>query len=251
MASPGDKHRSAPPLPRLANVALAVIFGLSLVGFAVGIRPVGPGPMPSTPSAEPVGAAVPGQPYRQLRQFRFGASSRVTSPLSRLRRGIPALTDPVTRRPEDKAASLAARRSRRAYDGAPPTVPHPMDEQSSAVCLSCHRQGIRLQGRRAPVISHPEYANCTQCHVSSVDSGATPPVSAANDFVGGGSPGPGRRAWDGAPPTIPHRTRMRQACSSCHGTTGAPGLRTTHPQRRSCTQCHVQDVVGAEFHEPR
>ena len=38
---------------------------------------------------------------------------------------------------EVKLAALQARASRRAYDGAPPTVPHPIMQDSSAACLAC------------------------------------------------------------------------------------------------------------------
>jgi len=33
---------------------------------------------------------------------------------------------------------------------------------------------------------------------------------------------------------------MRQDCTSCHGVTGLPGLRTPHPERFNCQQCHAQ-----------
>jgi cytochrome c-type protein NapB len=49
----------------------------------------------------------------------------------------------------------------------------------------------------------------------------------------------GVRAYTGAPPEIPHSTWMRETCLACHGGTGAEGLRTRHPQRQSCTQCHA------------
>ncbi|HRC56557.1 MAG TPA: hypothetical protein PKU97_11575, partial [Kofleriaceae bacterium] len=58
-------------------------------------------------------------------------------------------------------------------------------------------------------------------------------------FVGLPAPGRGERAWPGAPPTIPHTTWMRERCDSCHGVWGASGLRSTHPWRQSCTQCHA------------
>jgi cytochrome c-type protein NapB len=60
-----------------------------------------------------------------------------------------------------------------------------------------------------------------------------------NEFVGTKAPLKGTRAWPQAPPTMPHRTLMREDCLSCHGPQGLFGLRTPHPDRRSCTQCHV------------
>jgi cytochrome c-type protein NapB len=65
---------------------------------------------------------------------------------------------------------------------------------------------------------------------------------AENAFVGSVSPSKGSRAWPQAPPTIPHPTFMRNDCMSCHGPNGLFGLRTPHPDRQSCFQCHVPEA---------
>lgn len=137
-------------------------------------------------------------------------------------------------------ASLAARATRRAYDGAPPTIPHAIEERSAMSCLACHGEGLVINGRVAPKVSHERYAQCTQCHVTMdkpmVEMAASPPLDSS--FVGLRS-SPGDRFLPDAPPTTPHGTFMRGDCASCHGPLGAPGLRTTHPERQSCTQCHA------------
>ncbi len=51
---------------------------------------------------------------------------------------------------------------------------------------------------------------------------------------------------EGAPPLIPHRiadTDTAKDCLKCHetGKKGAPV--TSHPERKACTQCHVQGEV--------
>ncbi len=228
---------------RVAAVILAIVLGVSLVGFAVGIRPAA-GPA-GTPEARAAAAAdnevVASRPYRSLREVgRFGAGERVTSDLTRLRGKIPGLTDKVQRSEEATSAALAARGKTRAYDGAPPTIPHPIDHSSTgAACLSCHATGVQIEGKTAPVMSHQLLASCTQCHVSTAPDLRGGVVAVANSFVGIGSSGPGKRAWPGAPPRVPHDINMRGECSSCHGVTGKPGLRTTHPERGNCTQCHV------------
>jgi hypothetical protein len=51
------------------------------------------------------------------------------------------------------------------------------------------------------------------------------------------------RAYDGAPPTIPHHTWMRENCTSCHGLVTRPGTRTTHPWLTNCTQCHAPSAA--------
>jgi nitrate reductase cytochrome c-type subunit len=58
------------------------------------------------------------------------------------------------------------------------------------------------------------------------------------------------RESEGEPPLIPHRiadTDTARECLKCHGTgkKGAPV--TSHPERKACTQCHVQgEVKGAK-----
>ena len=229
---------------RVAAVILAVVLGGSLVGFAVGIRPAA---APAAVSSREDGVSawaevVQSRPYRALRTVgRFGAGDRRTSDLANLRGGFPGLTDPVLRTAEATAAALLQRAERRAYDGAPPMIPHPMEQGgSSGDCLACHADGVKVAGKTAPIMSHQPLVSCTQCHVSNEPDLALASLPGANSFVGVASPGAGKRAWPGAPPRIPHRTWMRSDCASCHGVTGKPGLRTTHPERGACTQCHVE-----------
>jgi cytochrome c-type protein NapB len=142
-------------------------------------------------------------------------------------------------RAERLADALARRAARRAYDGAPPRVPHAIDERSTSACLACHAEGLIIAERVAPRMSHPVYQNCTQCHVSEstvrIEAATSP---SANTFVGM-LPEAGRRFLPDAPPVMPHPRWMRETCASCHGALGPPGLRTTHPERQSCEQCHV------------
>ena len=234
-----SNHEPGPSVPQVVNVALAVVVGLSVVGFVFGIRPAdssaGLG-LSQIPSARGV---VPSQPYRALRNRSLGRSALVTSDLDRLRSHIPAVTAKVPPQTEQqKKEALAARAARRAFDGAPPTLPHPVDQQSAEGSLACHEMGIRLKGRIAPVMSHKAYASCTQCHTAAVN-GQAGAVQVPSSFSGLASPGKGDRAWPGAPPLIPHTTQMREACAACHGVNGRPGLRTSHPERQNCVQCHV------------
>jgi cytochrome c-type protein NapB len=237
---------------RLLTVIVAIVIGVSFVGFAVGTHPAEePAPQPSAPEPVPQGVAVPGQTYEELRDRRFGPISQVTADLPILRKGIPEWFAQVNQTEEQRRAALAARAALRAYEGAPPVIPHLIDEQTSGACLACHEQGVVVAGRIAPVLSHPPYQSCTQCHVPALprphDTGQRPQSS----FVGLRSPGRGTRAWLGAPPTIPHLTWMRQNCSSCHGVAGRPGLRTPHPGRLNCEQCHVEAATAGPSGVPR
>lgn len=140
--------------------------------------------------------------------------------------------------------SLDLRANRRAYDGAPPTIPHTIDERHATACLACHAEGLVVPSatgpRVAPKMSHDLHSQCTQCHVPMnkpmLEMANSPPLDSA--FVALRT-APGERFFPDAPPTTPHGTFMRGDCVSCHGSLGSPGLRTTHPERQSCLQCHA------------
>ncbi|QIF04392.1 nitrate reductase cytochrome c-type subunit [Roseimicrobium sp. ORNL1] len=152
---------------------------------------------------------------------------------------------------EQRAQAITKRAQRRAFDGAPPVVPHPITQESSASCLACHGPGLMVGDRSASRISHAHFSSCTQCHVPgggtqlhTTDGNLMAEFGQGNTFQGIESHGKGTRAWPGAPPTIPHPTLMRSDCMSCHGPIGLVGLRTSHPERQQCVQCHVPTQPG-------
>ncbi len=140
---------------------------------------------------------------------------------------------------EEKRLALATRKKNRAFNGAPPTVPHPIAETSSESCVACHSQGTQTATLRIPRMSHPLLSNCTQCHVGTASPDMPNAMVPANHFVGLAAPEEGPRAFSGAPPQIPHSTWMRVDCLSCHGQASHRGLQTTHPWRQNCQQCHA------------
>lgn len=148
---------------------------------------------------------------------------------------------------EERREALRLRAERRAFEGAPPVIPHPVDASPPDNCRACHQHGMSVRGVVARRMSHGELGSCIQCHVPR--SGPAPVLAQApglpafedNLFVGAGAAGRGSRAWPGAPPTIPHTLWMRQECASCHGAGGLEGLRTSHPERPLCQQCHVPE----------
>lgn len=154
--------------------------------------------------------------------------------------------------PEEKLIALQLRARNRAYNGAPPTVPHAIDPQSDASCVACHQTGVVTASLRIPRMSHTFLANCTQCHVESQPRHLPAVVFRENLFAGLPAPTAGPRAFPGAPPQIPHTTWMRSDCMSCHGYEGRHGIRTTHPWRSNCLQCHTpsapmeQTLMSAE-----
>ncbi len=155
--------------------------------------------------------------------------------------------------PEHEGAVKSAahvRAERRAYDGAPPTIPH---DDFGMSCGACHNsRGMPVDGvGYAPASPHDgtsqagSMVRCRQCHVFA----ATDRLFVASDYVGlrqdlrfGG------RATPGAPPTIPHRTQMRENCVACHdGPAAREEVRTSHPERERCRQCHVAVTEGANM----
>ena len=139
----------------------------------------------------------------------------------------------------EKRLALAMREKNRSFNGAPPTVPHPIAETSAESCVACHSQGTQTATLRIPKMSHPLFSNCTQCHVGTASLDMPNAMVRANHFVGLAAPEAGPKAFAGAPPQIPHSTWMRVDCLSCHGQTSYRGLQTTHPWRQNCQQCHA------------
>jgi cytochrome c-type protein NapB len=152
----------------------------------------------------------------------------------------------------DGAVKSAAsfRADRRAYDGAPPTIPH---ASFGMTCSACHNplgQSVAGVGF-APASPHDgtdvtgRTQRCTQCHVFAT----TDDVFVASEFAGLPQDlKAGGRATPGAPPTIPHRILMRENCLACHDGPGIrEEIRTSHPERRRCRQCHVPVTSRGRF----
>jgi cytochrome c-type protein NapB len=221
------------------QIGFSIVLGLAVLGFFVG---TGEAPDLGSPlvqqggaEAGPAGDAMPS--YSMLRSTARGGTSWTQE--------VAALAaTPSGPAGGDKASALAGRRGNRAYDGAPPTVPHPVRQNAAPECLACHEEGLRIRDRSASAMSHRELTSCTQCHVvqaAPMPGAMLPPDAtfAVNGFQGMESPTRGERAWAIAPPTTPHRTTMRERCMSCHGPQGRAPLQTPHPERRSCEQCHA------------
>ena len=234
---PGYSHT------RMFTVLLVVVVAVSIGGFAVGIRPALDPPATSFPARHEAsgstGHALPSVPYALLIERRNRPDAPLSSNLSLLRKGLPDVNTPVQQTEQQRSEAIQARAQRRAFDGAPPVIPHPIDQQSSAACLSCHNKGLVVGAKVAPVLSHAPYANCVQCHAEAAGPFGPSSLQVANAFAGIKRAGRGLRAWAGAPPTIPHHIWMRESCASCHGVSGRPGIKTTHPNRGNCVQCHV------------
>lgn len=138
--------------------------------------------------------------------------------------------------------SLVSYYKNRAFPGAPPTIPHALNNDRNMggnACLKCHENGgfVSKFEAYAPVTPHPEMVNCRQCHVPENTSSVFKP----SNFHKNEAPEAGvNNALIGSPPVIPHQLQMRENCLSCHGGASAPAeIRVSHPERINCRQCHV------------
>lgn len=159
-------------------------------------------------------------------------------------------TVPVPGKEGALKTSAKGRAVRRLYDGSPPVIPH---KPMGADCTTCHTmEGIAVEGvGYAPPSPHAktrgmsDISRCEQCHVWRQSD----ELFRENSFAGLAQDlRKGRRLYDGAPPVMPHKAFMRENCLACHsGPAAREEIRTPHPERPRCTQCHVEQRETAEF----
>lgn len=136
--------------------------------------------------------------------------------------------------------SFAAEGKKAAYFGAPPTIPHGVEEEGRFDCLACHENGLVVNGIKSTITPHPELLNCRQCHLN--QKNITP--FGANTFQGLEAPQKTYRQNPYAPPLIPHRTLMFTKCLTCHYNKALAQniVQTNHPERQNCKQCHLDTI---------
>lgn len=157
---------------------------------------------------------------------------------------------PVPGREGVEKSAAAVRAGRRAFDGAPPVVPH---QDFGVTCLECHgatRVEVPDLGF-SPPMPHgateglSAISRCTQCHLFR----DTDELFRESTFAGAPQAlqlGP--RAHDFAPPRIPHPRFLRENCLACHdGPAAREDIRCTHAERAACTQCHLEVRAADAF----
>jgi hypothetical protein len=145
------------------------------------------------------------------------------------------------------ANRFQVRAARRAFDGAPPVIPHPA---LGGACTNCHSTSAReLPGVGiAPPNPHLHTpglgagSRCEQCHVWQ----KTAEVFVASTFQGlRQAPRRGDRLFAHAPPVMPHHLFLREDCLACHaGPAARQEILCTHPERARCQQCHAGALPG-------
>lgn len=242
------------------SIALLVaVIGVAVVGYFVGINDGVPqedfeqqAPWLSSqvegterPAEPPSTSTIAAVTYAEMRRSETGPTSQWKPKLDQIPQSQYDLFAVIKPSEEAKLQSTLTRASRRAFNGAPPIIPHVVEGTNDAACYACHGEGKRIENQVANRMSHGFLANCVQCH-------APPPPKPFTDFdsevqttfVGLPAPLNGERAFPGAPPTIPHSTWMRDQCLACHGgNVGWAGLESTHPWRTNCLQCHAPSAT--------
>lgn len=242
---------------RLYLIASAVTVVVA-AGVALKRMPAG---WPRAPAPVVVAkVSAPGQPIRSEAQvFRTSPAMLAIDPAAHRERSAHPRT-------------LKTVRFLRAFPGAPPRIPHPLtaEEFRTDACRTCHERGgysVRFSAY-VPLTPHPERGICLQCHVG-VDSVIGVAVSGADPntrcaLCHGPNGGPPRAdatltwattVWPTlplltpgqSPPPIPHDLQFRENCLTCHaGQAAVAEIRTKHPGRANCRQCHVALDPGAD-----
>lgn len=174
-----------------------------------------------------------------------------------------AIGEFTTPRRSANPRTLHSYRTRRAYPGAPPQIPHGLtgEEFRAGNCTTCHERGgfSPRFGAYVPVTPHPEMGPCLQCHVGfdgvtgvalpSYDPNTicrqchdpdAPKANPAAQWRTTVWPSLWAKTANAPPPPIPHELTVRSNCLACHaGPAAVPEIRTTHPERTNCRQCHV------------
>lgn len=258
---PGPAPGGTSTFARLLAIGAAVTLMVAAIALVVRYQPPEPGPTYPPVHAPP-------------------ASDRpiaAEADVFRVRRGDWSAPPEATPRGEAQPRTLAIYRTLRAYPGAPPRIPHGLTENEFrlGLCAGCHERGgfVPRFGGYAPVSPHPEYLDCLQCHAPDamtvgiplpgepgglscgqchVDPDRPPPSLVSLDWSPLAWPDRNQRALAGSPPQIPHDLHLRGNCLACHAGPGVVReLRTTHPERINCRQCHVPTASGeAEFSRP-
>jgi nitrate reductase (cytochrome), electron transfer subunit len=248
---------------RLATVFLSSVIAMAIIGFFVGIGAGVPKPDGVNKSSQvdlrPSESAVtntkliPALSYADIASTPMGPTKSWQATPQILPQPEFDLYTKIEPSEAAKEASSKLRASRRAYNGAPPIIPHPVENTNDAACYVCHSGGVKIAGLKASVMSHAYLANCVQCHApmapapfQSIDS------TVETTFVGLPAPKEGKRAYTGAPPTIPHSSWMRENCNACHsGANGWEGMESTHPWRSNCVQCHAPSAALDQMPESK
>jgi cytochrome c-type protein NapB len=151
---------------------------------------------------------------------------------------------------EMQPASQAVREQRRAFQGAPPVIPH---HRLGGACVTCHNAGgdqVIPNLGIAPANPHLKTtglgakSRCEQCHVFEQTDGLFAETEFTPFFV---RLAKSKSSVPREPPAIPHALFMREDCKACHaGPAARPEIRCQHAERQRCRQCHISPASSVD-----
>lgn len=166
-----DPKHPAPSHQKATAVVLAGVLILAVTGYFIGLRNISSlaasrdlASITDLPARSTQAGTVPdARDYENMRHVPK-ANHAWTNTLKNLR---PLNESALQLEPSFTLAAGAdgSAQERRAYQGAPPLIPHSIDQTLVTSCLACHADGKIIKDRIAPKVSHPHFNNCTQCHV--------------------------------------------------------------------------------------
>lgn len=251
--------------------------GLALLLFLLGSAVTATAAIIVAVKREPTARSSPPAPVRVPLLTTPAESIAAEAQVFRTRPSMMAIEPTTPPEREAHPRTLKTFRYLRAYPGAPPRIPHGFTptEFRTGACQTCHERGgySRRFAAYVPVTPHPEMGNCLQCHaldeaVTGISLPSSNPNSRCPQCHGsGGSPPPydtllnwrttfwpplSRRIPNRSPPPVPHDVQGRGNCLPCHaGPAAVAEIRTTHPERADCRQCHVAaETYAGDFIRP-
>lgn len=128
-------------------VGVAAICAVAGIGFFTGIRGSAQESAEAAQRPPAPSTTLSARSYADMREQRFGPNADMyQGAFAKLAPPVSANDKVPPQTLADKMAALAARAKRRAYDGAPPVVPHAIAQFDAPACLTCLRE--RRQDRR-------------------------------------------------------------------------------------------------------
>jgi cytochrome c-type protein NapB len=167
--SPSDftqRHASLIAFALICIATTGYFLGLSSPMTSTDELPLSVEPPPHSGEHDPAaGSVIPATSYAEMAGTRKHSTLMRSTLLSSLVQQPYDLLAKIEVNENDKLLSLSDRETRRAFNGAPPTVPHPIDQLDPAACMACHGEGLQSKTLQASKMPHPYYSSCTQCHV--------------------------------------------------------------------------------------
>ena len=135
-----------------------VVISITVVGYFTGLQApmqtsaVIPGLLPlAADHTKPLAAdTITATHYAEMHEATRHRTTAYRTSLTDLKSNVDPFAE-LKISAEDKTSALQRRDARRAFNGAPPTIPHAVSETSTAACIVCHGEGAKTETLRIPL----------------------------------------------------------------------------------------------------